>query len=108
VLRSHIVLSACGVSECARERGGHGVFSTALLKLLDTTSPEKLRYCDILANIEPIPKSVSSVTVSFIDALRLMLMGFYMLAARILNAKVMLKLGSFLMERPSSFQRFIL
>jgi len=37
------------------EYNGHGKLSTALLKLLDNTSLDKLRYRDISANLEPIP-----------------------------------------------------
>ena len=57
-LGSHILLSACKSSEDAREYNGHGKLSMAFLKLLYKTSPNKLRYCDILANMEPISLSV--------------------------------------------------
>jgi hypothetical protein len=51
-------ISACSSFEEAKESGGHGMLSTALLKLLLNTSPNKLRYRDLLANIEHIPGSV--------------------------------------------------
>ena len=61
-LMSHILISACSSSEKAVEHNGRGRLSVALLKLLERVSPDKLRNCDILANIEPIPKLVSSIT----------------------------------------------
>jgi len=61
-----MLISACTSFEEAVEHDGRGRLSMALLKLLDTVSPDKLRYCDILLNIDPIPKSVSSVTVSLL------------------------------------------
>jgi len=57
-LGSHMFISACSSSEDAIEHDGHGRLSTALLKLLFHTSPNKLRYRDLLENIEPIPLSV--------------------------------------------------
>jgi len=59
-LGSHMLISACKSSEKASEYSGHGKLSMALLKLLDrdNTSSNKLRYRDILANMEPIPQSV--------------------------------------------------
>ncbi|KIM41811.1 hypothetical protein M413DRAFT_138461 [Hebeloma cylindrosporum] len=53
-LESHMLISACKSSEDAIEYKGRGKFSTALLKLLESTSPDKLRYRDILANMESI------------------------------------------------------
>lgn len=47
-LGSHILLSACEASEEAKENGGHGRFSAALLKLLNEVSVDTLRYSDIL------------------------------------------------------------
>ncbi|KAF9477980.1 hypothetical protein BDN70DRAFT_922211 [Pholiota conissans] len=46
--RSHVLLSACGHYETAKESNGHGHFSTALLTLLNQVSPHTLRYVDIL------------------------------------------------------------
>jgi hypothetical protein len=59
-----MLISACSSFEKAVEVDGHGSLSTALLKLLDKVSPNKLRYCDILPNIDAIPGSVSSPPVS--------------------------------------------
>ena len=61
-LKSHILISACSSFEQVVEHEDRGRLSVALLKLLDIISPHKLRYCDILAKIEPIPKSVSPIT----------------------------------------------
>ena len=57
---SHMLISACASSEKANEYNGRGKLSTALLKLLDrdNTIPNKFRYRDILASMEPIPESV--------------------------------------------------
>ena len=63
-LKSHILISACSSSEEAVEYEGRGRLSVALLKLLDKVSPNQLRNCDILENIEPIPKLVSLNTIS--------------------------------------------
>jgi len=54
-----MLISACSSGEDALEyTKGHGKLSTALLKLLDSTSPDKLRYRDILEKMEPIPPTV--------------------------------------------------
>ena len=58
-VRSHMLIAACTSSEDAMEYNGHGKLSTVLLKLLNNTSPDKLRYRDILANMEPIPPWVN-------------------------------------------------
>ncbi|KAF9477973.1 hypothetical protein BDN70DRAFT_74423 [Pholiota conissans] len=47
-LGSHILLSACGALEEAKESSGHGRFSTAILNLLEQVEFDGLRYCDIL------------------------------------------------------------
>ncbi|KAF8970602.1 hypothetical protein BDZ97DRAFT_1790076 [Flammula alnicola] len=54
-LRSHILISACGSDETARERYGRGKFTTAFIKLLRTIPLDKLRYSDILTYIDVIP-----------------------------------------------------
>jgi hypothetical protein len=61
-LKSHMFISACSSFEKALEYDDRGRLSVALLKLLDILSPKKLRYCDILANIDQIPKLVSPIT----------------------------------------------
>jgi len=58
-LQSHILLAACGVKESAREALEpifRGYFTTALIKLLEATSPEILKYGDILGKMDKIPK----------------------------------------------------
>ncbi|KAF8875736.1 hypothetical protein CPB84DRAFT_441914 [Gymnopilus junonius] len=52
---SHVLLAACGSSELAHESHGHGNFSFALLKLLESTSPEKLTYSSVLTRMDAIP-----------------------------------------------------
>ncbi|KAF9479227.1 hypothetical protein BDN70DRAFT_878993 [Pholiota conissans] len=47
-LGSHILLSACGALEEAKEINGHGRFSTAILNLLEQVEFDSLRYSDIL------------------------------------------------------------
>ncbi|KAF8970606.1 hypothetical protein BDZ97DRAFT_1790093 [Flammula alnicola] len=54
-LRSHILISACGSDETARERYGRGKFTAAFIKLLRTVPLDKLRYSDILTYIDVIP-----------------------------------------------------
>lgn len=101
-LSSHILISACSSSEEATEHEGRGRLSVALLKLLDNVSPDKLRNCDILVNIEPIPKLVSSNGICILARAD----GLYLHPDRVLNAKVVPKLDSFSMARspfPRSF-----
>ena len=56
-LRSHVLLAACGAMETARETGGRGVFTKALLTLLRRDGVEKLRYSDVLKRMDAIPRS---------------------------------------------------
>ncbi|KAF8887263.1 caspase domain-containing protein [Gymnopilus junonius] len=51
---SHILLAACGQAEKAYESHGLGNFTAALTKLLHKTSPDELRYCDILSKMDRI------------------------------------------------------
>ncbi|PPR00906.1 hypothetical protein CVT26_015516 [Gymnopilus dilepis] len=53
-LQSHVLLSACGESEQAKETNGRGNFSVAFLKLLRTRSPDQLRYCDVVTMMDAI------------------------------------------------------
>jgi len=55
-LKSHILIAACSSSELAKEVNGHGSFSSALLKLLYSISPDEIRYSDILNYMDMIPE----------------------------------------------------
>ena len=55
-LKSHILIAACSSSELATEADGRGNFSTAFLKLLRSTSPDEIRYSDILTYMDTIPR----------------------------------------------------
>ena len=55
-LQSHILLAACRAEEMAREAMYRGHFTTELIKLLEATSPDTLKYSDILAKMGRIPK----------------------------------------------------
>ena len=103
-LKSHILISACSSFEEAVEDEGHGRLSMALLKLLHKVSPDELRNCDILANIEPIPQFVPR---SPYRNLLPQADGLYLYPDRVLNAKVMPKLDFFLMARSHSLEDFI-
>ncbi|KAF8968688.1 hypothetical protein BDZ97DRAFT_1754992 [Flammula alnicola] len=59
-LNSHVLVAACNSAEYAKESNGRGNFSTAFLTLLRTTGPDKLRYSDILKEMDLIPKLVTS------------------------------------------------
>lgn len=48
---SHILLAACDPKQLAKERNGHGAFTHSLLKLLSQVPPYKLRYSDIVSNL---------------------------------------------------------
>lgn len=58
-LRSHILIAACSSTETSREANGHGLFSSALLRLLRTWSPDKLKYSEILKHMDVIPGCVA-------------------------------------------------
>jgi len=62
-----MLISACSSSEKAVEYEGRGRLSVALLKLFDDVSPHKLRYREILENIDQIPGLVSLVTTVIIS-----------------------------------------
>jgi len=51
-LQSHILLSACSSSGPAWESNGRGVFTVALLELLENSAIDKLRYRDIVMRME--------------------------------------------------------
>ena len=51
---THVLLAACSDTELARESGGRGRFTTALLNLLYVTPLERLSYYEILTLMEKI------------------------------------------------------
>ncbi|KAF8970617.1 caspase domain-containing protein [Flammula alnicola] len=53
-LNSHVLVTACSLTEYAKESNGRGNFSTAFLTLLRTTGPDKLRYRDISKHLDLI------------------------------------------------------
>ncbi|PPQ85019.1 hypothetical protein CVT25_010408 [Psilocybe cyanescens] len=53
-VKSHMLLAACRSFEEAKEVNGHGVFTSALLKLFNDKPPTVLRYCDILDQMDVI------------------------------------------------------
>ena len=55
-LRSHILLSACGAKEIAREDQGMGVFTAALLKLLSEISTHNVTYARLLQLLPSLPE----------------------------------------------------
>ncbi|KZP15819.1 hypothetical protein FIBSPDRAFT_912396 [Athelia psychrophila] len=56
-LDSHVLLAACGAKETADEDGPppRGLFTTALIKLLQDEGVDKLVYTDVLKRIDAIP-----------------------------------------------------
>ncbi|KAK0440562.1 hypothetical protein EV421DRAFT_1815745 [Armillaria borealis] len=50
-LLSHVLLSACKHGQEAGERGGRGVFTSALLSLLREKGVDKLTYKDVITNL---------------------------------------------------------
>ncbi|KZP29219.1 hypothetical protein FIBSPDRAFT_727545, partial [Athelia psychrophila] len=61
---SHVLLAACGAKEIADEHGSpsRGLFTTALLKLLQEEGVDKLIYTDVMKRIDAIPKYVNNHT----------------------------------------------
>jgi len=53
-LRSHVLLSACSPTGQAWESNGRGVFTAALLDLLEVSQTDRLRYCDIVMRLDII------------------------------------------------------
>ena len=51
-LRSHVLLSACSSSGQAWESNGRGVFTAALLDLLEVSQTDRLRYCNIVMSLD--------------------------------------------------------
>ncbi|KAK0187319.1 hypothetical protein F5146DRAFT_1064401 [Armillaria mellea] len=57
-LTSHVLLSACKATQKARETGGHGHFTSALLDYLRTTNLNEFVYADIPGSL-PVLRSSS-------------------------------------------------
>jgi Caspase domain len=54
-LYSHVLLTACGADEPAREQKGRGLFTSALLEVLSQVDPSKVTYTDLMKRIPHIP-----------------------------------------------------
>lgn len=54
-LNSHILLAACGADEKAQEQGGRGMFTCALLDVLNDVDASKLTYTDLMRRIGHLP-----------------------------------------------------
>ncbi|KAK0452944.1 uncharacterized protein EV420DRAFT_1481938 [Desarmillaria tabescens] len=54
-LSSHMLLSACKADQMARETAGSGIFTSALLNLLEKSGVDRLTYKDIIAKLPDLP-----------------------------------------------------
>lgn len=54
--RSHVLLSACRATQRSREHGGHGRFTTQLLKALQRDGTDKVTYEDLIDRLDDIPE----------------------------------------------------
>ncbi|KAK0502231.1 hypothetical protein EDD18DRAFT_1064889 [Armillaria luteobubalina] len=54
-LLSHVLLAACKHGQETGEKGGRGVFTSALLSLLQQNDLDKITYKDIIANLPDLP-----------------------------------------------------
>jgi hypothetical protein len=54
-LESHILLAACGEEESAIEENGRGVFTKALLHVLESFGADNLTYQDVLHRLPILP-----------------------------------------------------
>jgi len=57
-LRSHVLLTACGAKERAKEKNGRGAFTKAILDVLNTVSANTITYVDVLQRMHPLPGQV--------------------------------------------------
>ncbi|KAF8983561.1 caspase domain-containing protein [Cyathus striatus] len=55
-LRSHVLLAACGAGETSKEKGGTGLFTTALLDTLMSVGADKVTYGDLIQRLPSLPK----------------------------------------------------
>ena len=58
-LASHVLLAACGAAQTAKEGGGRGFFSQALLKLLGSNGAFKMTYEQLIERLDFIPGYVT-------------------------------------------------
>jgi hypothetical protein len=58
-LRSHVLLSACGAEESAKEEDGRGYFTKKLLDTLEAVGADKVTYADLIQRIPCLPAYVS-------------------------------------------------
>lgn len=56
--RSHVLLTACGAKERAKEKNGRGAFTKAVLDVLTTVSANTVTYADVLQRMHPLPGQV--------------------------------------------------
>jgi hypothetical protein len=54
-LRSHVLLSACGAEEEAKENLGRGYFTKNLLDTLQVVGADKVTYVDLVQRIPCLP-----------------------------------------------------
>jgi len=57
-LQSHVLLSACGADELAREEAGRGVFTSALLDILYQIDTKCVTYKGLIRRISHLPGQV--------------------------------------------------
>jgi hypothetical protein len=55
-LRSHVLLAACGAKEKAKEEQGRGVFTRAILDVLNTVSADTVTYTELLRRMHALPE----------------------------------------------------
>jgi Caspase domain len=57
-LRSHVLLSACGADESAKEENDGGYFTKRLLATLEAAGADKVTYADLIQRIPSMPRCV--------------------------------------------------
>jgi len=54
-IRSHVLLSACGAEEAAKEEEGRGYFTEQLLNALEDIGADRVTYADLIHRIPHLP-----------------------------------------------------
>jgi hypothetical protein len=54
-IRSHVLLSACGAEETAKEEAGRGYFTKRLLDALEDIGADKVTYAGLIHQIPYLP-----------------------------------------------------